>query len=1159
MRDDHTASGPCRHGPMRWPATEAGGAESEVGDPVVAAGRRARDADIARALAVYGEWREHELRFLLDLVPPGGRVAEVGAGIGAFSLAFARHVVPGGRLDAIEAAPGRRSLLVGNLAANGLADAVVVHADVATEVLAIADLVRIAGDVAAADAAAAIEAAGPGATIALEVDELGRGAALFPGFAASGRRVVLAAFPAFDGDNHRDRAGNVFGFRQDAVLVALPPGRALPGEPAKGHLAAGAATAALLAPVADLLAFASAFAALPREGDETADARDVERLRHRLAETEARLAEAQAALAAAERQAKHFAGRDRDARNDLLGEFGRTGLLETGLLRRRRGSELKGHHRILERSGLFDPVWYVATYPDVGRAKVDPLVHYLLVGGFEGRKPNSLFDSAHYLKRYPDLAESGLNPLVHYALHGGREGRDCGGAFDGKFYLAANPDVAASGEHPMAHYLRVGRKEGRAPVDRPVVERGAMPKAPPPHVWAEIARTRRAPEAPVVDVVVPVYRGYDDTLACLHSVLTAPAATPFELVVVDDASPEPALSAELARLAGLKLITLLVNAPNRGFVGSTNRGMALHPDRDVVLLNSDTVVYNDWLDRLRAQALKQGVGSVTPLSNNATICSYPHENRDNTADLEIGYAELDRLAAEVNAGEAVEVPTGVGFCMYVRRPMLEAVGLFDEAAFGRGYGEENDLCRRAAAAGFVNVLATDVFVRHTGEVSFAADASGSKATGLKAVLDKHPDYLDRVHAYIAEKPAAAARRRLDAARMRRLLPQAGAVAFVTHAFTGGVVRHLDDMAAMLTQAGLGVVLMAPRRDARGGRIGIDLRAGLDVPNLGDLDVARDFDALAEALRGLDVRQIHVHSLAEWPEAALERLPALAEAFGVPLDFTFHDYLPVCPRINMIDETGVFCGVHGWRACNACENRAAPPKGAPDIDVWRARYRRFVVAARHLYAPSQDAAERLAGYFPDRRIRVVPHVEPPPPAAPAVAARVPGERLRVAVIGAIGPHKGSRLLLAMAEDAAARKLPLDFVVVGHTDVDAELGRRAAITGRYREDEVDGLLAAQRCHVALIPSVWPETYCYTLSIALRNGFPTAVFDLGAQRERLVAEAPERAIVLPLAAMTDARLANDLLVAGAERFAGAAPAASRADGGPRPAHTFESYYGT
>ena len=64
-----------------------------------------------------------------------------------------------------------------------------------------------------------------------------------------------------------------------------------------------------------------------------------------------------------------------------------------------------------------------------------------------------------------------------------------------------------------------------------------------------------------------------------------------------------------------------------------------------------------------------------------------------------------------------DLPTGVGFCLYLRRAMLDAVGLFDPA-FGLGYGEENDLCLRAARAGWRNLLADNAFVVHTGGRSF---------------------------------------------------------------------------------------------------------------------------------------------------------------------------------------------------------------------------------------------------------------------------------------------------------------------------------------------------------------------------------------------------------------------------------------------------------
>ncbi len=69
---------------------------------------------------------------------------------------------------------------------------------------------------------------------------------------------------------------------------------------------------------------------------------------------------------------------------------------------------------------------------------------------------------------------------------------------------------------------------------------------------------------------------------------------------------------------------------------------------------------------------------------------------------------------------------------------LEAVGVLDEVAFGKGYGEENDWCMRAIKAGFVNLLAEDVFVYHAGQISFGLDEGGEYDQGQAALLAKHP-------------------------------------------------------------------------------------------------------------------------------------------------------------------------------------------------------------------------------------------------------------------------------------------------------------------------------------------------------------------------------------------------------------------------------------
>ena len=271
--------------------------------------------------------------------------------------------------------------------------------------------------------------------------------------------------------------------------------------------------------------------------------------------------------------------------------------------------------------------------------------------------------------------------------------------------------------------------------------------------------------APSIDVIVPVYRGVDETRRCLESVLRRQGKAAFELVVVDDCSPEPEISAWVDELAATGAVHLLRNERNLGFVASVNRAMALHPERDVVLLNSDTEVANDWLDRLYAAAHSSpDIGTVTPFSNNGTICSYPYEDWGGALPGALDLAGLDRLIATTVAGERYELPTGVGFCLYIRRDCLAAVGLFDEAHFGRGYGEESDFCMRAQALGWRSVLAADVFVLHAGSVSFGDERLERVREAEPVIAALHPNYARNVAAFLCKDPLRIPRERISLAR-----------------------------------------------------------------------------------------------------------------------------------------------------------------------------------------------------------------------------------------------------------------------------------------------------------------------------------------------------------------------------------------------------------
>ena len=149
--------------------------------------------------------------------------------------------------------------------------------------------------------------------------------------------------------------------------------------------------------------------------------------------------------------------------------------------------------------------------------------------------------------------------------------------------------------------------------------------------------------------------------------------------------------------------------------------------RTSILLNSDTIVTAGWLDAImHCAATDPRIGTITPFSNNAEICSFPRFCEDNPwpegADPEPMRAALAAVAVPTYP----DLPTGVGFCMYIRRALLDDVGVFD-LAFGAGYGEENDLCVRAARAGWRNVLADNAFVVHTGGRSFAGQKERARA------------------------------------------------------------------------------------------------------------------------------------------------------------------------------------------------------------------------------------------------------------------------------------------------------------------------------------------------------------------------------------------------------------------------------------------------
>ncbi len=705
---------------------------------------------------------------------------------------------------------------------------------------------------------------------------------------------------------------------------------------------------------------------------------------------------------------------------------------------------------------------------------------------------------------------------------------------DGRDLLGSPLDPGLEGRAAVAVALLQARHstQSRLPPaarGRTLAAAGELPPFLPVSAWI----AGQAPEvgaAAPVDVVVPVYRHLRRTIECLESVLAnVPAGT--RLVVVEDASPDEALVQALVTLREAGRIHLLRHAANRGFPASANDGIASCPGRDVVLLNSDTLVAPGWLEALRRAAYAApDIGTATPFSNDGSILSYPDRQVRNPMPDLAGTRRMMALAAATNGDAVHDIPTGNGFCLYLRRDCLDQVGLLREDLFAQGYGEENDLCLRARHLGWRHVAALGVYVAHAGQVSFGAARTDLMRRNLEVINRLHPGYDALILAHIAADPLAPARRALDLARWgqarraraaRDMAPRAALL--ITHAQGGGVERVVQERARQLRAQGLRPIVLRPDGD---GVLVSDAALEEGFPNL-RYALPGEFEALVAMLvpEGVLHAEWH-HLLGHHP-----LLRTLCRRLGVPYDAFIHDYAWFCPRIALIGPGGRYCGepdVGGCEACIAIQGSSLDEPIA--VRALLARSAAELRAARRVMAPSQDAAARIARHFAKVRAEVVPWEDDRPDLslerlaavsslAPRPTLERPGHRGqpggigRIAVIGGIGREKGYDVLLACLVEVRARALPLEFVVVGHTPDDAALMEAGCrfVTGEYREDDAVALIRSQEADLALLPSIWPETWCFTLSLAWRAGLAVAAFDLGAPAERI--RRTRRGTVLPL----------------------------------------------
>jgi O-antigen biosynthesis protein len=574
-----------------------------------------------------------------------------------------------------------------------------------------------------------------------------------------------------------------------------------------------------------------------------------------------------------------------------------------------------------------------------------------------------------------------------------------------------------------------------------------------------------------VTVVVPVYSDYDATRICLESLLsTLTTNSSHQVMLVNDATPDKRIAWYLAKVAARPSVRLLTNARNLGFVGTVNRALSHIPDGDVVLLNSDTIVPPGFLDRLAAAAASSSdIGTITPLSNDGDLVGFPLPHTANPIGSLETIKGIDKIAAEVNAGRIVDIPNGVGFCLYVTRSCLNAVGPLSEN-FYRGYLEDVDFCLRARERGFRNICAPSIYVGHAGSRSFRTEKRALVVRNLKVLEGRFPRYRHEYGAYDLLDPLRpyreAIERRIGSPSDRPRLVVTGA------GIVGAVAR---ERARHLTSQGQPAMVLELRHGARGPTLHVaDASGGVPQSIQFALSSADERASSFDYVRKLRPSRIEILDPAKLP-------PALADLF-LDLEVPYDMFIADAGLFGHTHERFSLTALRSHHGHQVCETNPTSSSVGRDI----------AEQAERILVPCEQALAFATSFLPPRTLWRIERCGTRLRRTRRSAQ--PRSLARLGLLPLRSCAEEQRLMMEIARALRGTHPDLSLTVLGATLDDIGLMRigNTFVTGAVGPMEFGRVAKAYGLQALFVTVARPLYGHPILTRAFNSSLPTAFFD-------------------------------------------------------------------
>ena len=529
----------------------------------------------------------------------------------------------------------------------------------------------------------------------------------------------------------------------------------------------------------------------------------------------------------------------------------------------------------------------------------------------------------------------------------------------------------------------------------------------------------------------------------------------------------------------------------------------------MVLLNSDTVVTAGWLDRLADAADEPDVATVTPLTSSGSICTLPRPVID-AFDLYGDEPRIDECAefvARHSAAVRPEVITGVGFCMYVTRGALDRCGIFDEEAFGRGYGEEVDFCLRATRHGYRHLVEDTTYVHHHGAASFAEERTRRIVAASLVIHKRYPTFPEDNKRERAHEPLAVSFASLEIGLSERdsSRPHVLQLLHSPPGALGGTEKHVAALLNALSdkfdfsvlhpvKSGFLLRTMWRRPDGTNAELEFQLPgAARRVEATLDAEAAA---ALEMVLDWFDFDAVHIQNLIGYSLAPLDVLAS----FDGPVVCSVRDLFLACPNHSLLYRNQQACGIpEDLSYCARClpvtthldveelvEFRDTLASELDSVDAW-------------VFATQSAADYLLRAYdiHPDR-IQIITHgaVIPTVRHQPVDDDLILHEPLRIAFVGRGWSKKGLHTVNHLADRLAGTAIEIHHF--GELVEPASVEVR--VHGTYDNQFLPDLLRLAGIHVVLLPGHYAETFGHVMTESLIAGIPVIGATYGALGERI-----------------------------------------------------------